>query len=217
MIASSTSIGFISNGRHAPSISRLFLQRRRDRLVRPPTASGSAYTHRCEALPHRRPGCPSTPRHLLLFSTDYSPTPQQNQLQPFSSSQSATPLPRFPISESFPSGASPSSTASLRSARRGQQTRVIGRGLYVESLTAGTHEVHGRTQGKFLLIKLKKKFPPPDSWDPPAVSSHRRKCLLVLRKQLFIPLTAGTHQIWWLTCGPTKRTCMQGFVNLMNK
>ena len=37
-------------------------------------------THRCEALPHRRPGYPSTPRHLLLFSTDYSPTPQQNQL-----------------------------------------------------------------------------------------------------------------------------------------
>ena len=30
-------------------------------------------THRCEALPHRRPGYPSTPRHLLLFSTDYNP------------------------------------------------------------------------------------------------------------------------------------------------
>ena len=42
----------------------------------------------------------------------------------------------------------------------------------MESLTAGTHEVHGRTQGKFLLIKLKKMFPPPDSWDPPAVYSH---------------------------------------------
>ena len=104
--------------------------------------------------------------------------------------------PVFPISGSFPSGASPSSTASLRSVRRGQQTRVIGRGLYVESLMAGTHEVHGRTQGKFLLIKLKKMFPPPDSWDPPAVSSHGRKCLLVLRKKLFIPLTAGTRQIW---------------------
>ena len=68
------------------------------------------------------------------------------------------------------------------SARRGQHTRVIGRGLYVDSLTAGTHEVHGRTQGKFLLINLKKMFPPLDSWDPPAVSSHGRKCLLVLRK-----------------------------------
>ena len=37
-------------------------------------------THRCETLPHCRPGYPSTPRHLQLFSTDYSPTPQQNQL-----------------------------------------------------------------------------------------------------------------------------------------
>ena len=39
--------------------------------------------------------------------------------------------------------------------------RADARQWYVESLTAGTHEVHGRTQGKFLLIKL---FPPPDSW-----------------------------------------------------
>ena len=111
-------------------------------------------------------------------------------------SPSATPLPRFPISESSPSEASPSYIALLRSVRRGQQTRFIGRGLYMESLTAGTHEVHGRTQGKFLLIKLKKMFPPPDSWDPPAVSSHGRKCLLVLRKKLFTPLTTGTRQIW---------------------
>ena len=57
-------------------------------------------------------------------------------------------------------------------------------------------------------------FPPPDRWDPPAVSSHGRKCLLVMRKKLFLPLTAGTHQIWWLTCGPTKRTCTQGFCQL---
>ena len=73
-----------------------------------------------------------------------------------------------------------------------QQMRVIGRGLYVESLTARTHEVHGHTQGKFLLIKLKnvsstrklgptgcifaqkevppcfakKTIHPVDSWDP---------------------------------------------------
>ena len=54
----------------------------------------------------------------------------------------------------------------------------------MESLTAGTHEVHGRTQGKFLLIKL---FPPPDSQDPPAVSLHGRKCLLVMRKKTIPP------------------------------
>jgi hypothetical protein len=37
-------------------------------------------TPRCEALPHRRPGHPSNPPHLLLFSADCSPTPHQNQL-----------------------------------------------------------------------------------------------------------------------------------------
>ena len=42
----------------------------------------------------------------------------------------------------------------------------------------------------------KKIISPPDSWDPLAVSSQGRKCLLVLRKKLFIPLTAGTRQIW---------------------
>ena len=58
----------------------------------------------------------------------------------------------------------------------------------MESLTAGTHEVHGRTQGKFLLIKLEKKFPPPDSWDPLAVSLHGRKFLLVMRKKIIPPV-----------------------------
>ena len=43
----------------------------------------------------------------------------------------------------------------------GQQTRVIGRGLYMESLTAGTHEVHGHTQGKFILIELEKNISSP--------------------------------------------------------
>ena len=76
----------------------------------------------------------------------------------------------------------PALVRSARCGHHGQQPRVIGRGLYVESLTGGTHEVHGRTEGKFLLIKLKKNVPPPDSWDPPAVSSHGRKCLLVMRK-----------------------------------
>ena len=42
----------------------------------------------------------------------------------------------------------------------------------MESLTAGTHEVHGRMQGKFLLIKLK-------------------KC--------FLHLTAGTHRLYLRT------------------
>ena len=70
------------------------------------------------------------------------------------------------------------------SVRRGQQTRVIGRGLYVESLTAGTHEVHGRTQGKFLLIKLK-------------------KC--------FLHLTAGTHRLYLRTEGSASLFCEKNY------
>ena len=58
--------------------------------------------------------------------------------------------------------------------------RVIGRGLYVESLMAGTHEVHGRTQGKFLLIKLK-------------------KC--------FLHLTAGTRRLYLRTEGSASLFC----------
>ena len=37
-------------------------------------------TPRCKPLPHRRPGHPSNPSHLLLFSANCSPTPHQNQL-----------------------------------------------------------------------------------------------------------------------------------------
>ena len=92
--------------------------------------------------------------------------------------------PVFPISGSFQSGASPSSTTSLRSARCGQQTRVIGRGLYVESLTDGTHEVHGLTQGKFLPIKLK-------------------KC--------FLHLTAGTHRLYLRTEGSASLFCEKNY------
>ena len=50
----------------------------------------------------------------------------------------------------------------------------------MESLTAGTHEVHGRTQGKFLLIKLK-------------------KC--------FLHLTAGTHRLYLRTEGSASLLC----------
>ena len=51
----------------------------------------------------------------------------------------------------------------------------------MESLTAGTHEVHGRTQGKFLLIKLKKKC--------------------------FLPLTARTHQLYLRMEGSATLLC----------
>ena len=54
----------------------------------------------------------------------------------------------------------------------------------MESLTAGTHEVHGRMHGKFLLIKLK-------------------KC--------FLHLTAGTHRLYLRTEGSASLLCEKNY------
>ena len=66
----------------------------------------------------------------------------------------------------------------------------IGRGMYMERLTVGTHMVHGRTQASTLYY-AKKMNPPHDSWDPPAISWHGRKCLLIKRK-----ITIAPHDSW---------------------
>ena len=82
----------------------------------------------------------------------------------------------------------------VRHGQRGQGTTSIGRGLYVERLTAGSTAA----ARKCLLITRKIMIPPPDSWDPPdgplyftkkmfppdcwdppATSSPARKCLTV--------------------------------------
>ena len=104
-----------------------------------------------ETLPRRRPGHPSTPPHLLLFSAECRPTPHPNQ------SSFSLPSVCDSTAASSPSlgrsSLGPCCRPLPRCARRGvDNIRVIGRGLYMESLTAGTHEVHGCTQGKFLLI-----------------------------------------------------------------
>ena len=82
---------------------------------------------------------------------------------------------------------------SARPGERGQGTTSIGRGLYVERLTAGSTAA----ARKCLLITRKIMIPPPDSWDPPdgplyftkkiirppdcwdppTTSSHARKCV----------------------------------------
>ena len=126
-----------------------FPQRCRDRLLQPPTSSvvvlrssAKRYPADGQAIPPLRTSCYSLPSVGPLVPEPVKfPTPLRLRLH----------CRVFPIFGSFQSRASPSSIASLHSARRGQQTRVIGRGLYVESLTAGTHEVHGRMQGKFLF------------------------------------------------------------------
>ena len=90
-------------------------------------------------------------------------------------------------------------------------------------MTVGAHT------GKCLLIMRKIMIPPPDSWDPlegplyfakktfPTLSARtHRKCLLITHKKMNTPLLAGTHLGGRLTCGPTKFTGTEGFVNLVN-
>ena len=79
------------------------------------------------------------------------------------------------------------------------------------------------------------KIPPPDIWDPPEGPLYFVKQtfppLIGRTHQLYLrtqgsasllrpkneyPLLAGTHHIVGLTCGPTKLTGMEGFVNLVN-
>ena len=63
-------------------------------------------------------------------------------------------------------------------------------------LPAGTHQQKLRTQGSVSILQ-EKMIRPPDCWDPPATSSHARKCL-----------TVGTHPVeayvalsfWSRTC-----------------
>src|SRR3954465_8382643 len=100
---------------------------------------------------------------------------------------------------------------SARRGQRGQGTTSIRRGLYVERLTAGSTAA----ARKCLLITRKIMIPPPDnrdppdgppyftkksfpphSWDPPATSSHARKCVHIMGKNMIPPLTARTHQLY---------------------
>ena len=70
-------------------------------------------------------------------------------------------------------------------------------------LTAGTHQLHLRTQGS---ASGQKNDSPPDCWDPPATSSQARKCL-----------TVGTHldeayvalSFWSRTCTYIRSVCLQ--------
>ena len=133
---------------------------------------------------HRWPGHPSTHPHPLLFCGNGSAAEPVNPHTPLRVSIHCR---VFPGSASSPSKASPSSTALVLSARRGQRGQgmaSIGRGLYVERLTAGSMAA----ARKCLLITRKIIIPPPDSGDPPDGPPYFAK-----KKRL--PLTAGTHQL----------------------
>ena len=73
---------------------------------------------------------------------------------------------------------------SARRGQHGQGTTSIGRGLYVERLTAGSTAA----ARKCLLITCKIIIPPPDSGDPPDGPPY-------FTKKMIRPLTAGTHEL----------------------
>ena len=117
------------------------------------------------------------------------------------------------------------------SAQRDQGTASIGRGLYVERLTAGSMAAPKEMPPYY----AQKMIPPPDSWDPPegplyfakktfpplTCQTHQLYLRMqgsasLLRTKNEYPLLAGTHHSGRMTCGPTKLTGTEGFVNLVN-
>ena len=77
-----------------------------------------------------------------------------------------------------------------RCGQHGQGTASIGRGLYVERLTAGSTAA----ARKCLLITRKIMIPPPDIRNPP-------KWPLYFMKKTLPPLTARAHQLYLRTQG----------------
>ena len=160
-----------SNGRSASSTSGLLA----------PATQSSAGRAACSCLPWLAV-LPQRPHRPLLLPplarpSLYAPTPPVilRRRQPHTAAERVNPHTPvrvgihyrvFPGSASSPSEASPWSTALVLSARRGQRgqgTASIGRGLYVERLTAGSTAA----ARKCLLITQKIIIPPPDSGDPP--------------------------------------------------
>ena len=129
---------------------------------------------------------------------------------------------------------------SVRHGQCGQRSNSIGRILYVERLTAGSMAA---TRKCLLITRkiiipppdsrdppdrppvFRKKTFPPDCWDPqdgPPYFAKKRspRCQLgptgsasLLRTKNEYPLLAGTHLGGRLTCGPTKLTGTEAFVN----
>ena len=148
-------------------------------------------------------GChPSILTHTSCYSPAMAASYRSRSSQPTYSPPRGHPLPLFPWLSvvPFPGLALVHTLVlSARCGQCGQRTTSIGRVLYVERLTAGSTAA----ARKCLLITRKIMIPPPDSrdpsdrppyfmkknvspdcWDPPATSSHGRKCL-----------TVGTHLV----------------------
>ena len=165
-------------------------QRRSCRLLLPPVAGCAA----AEASPP-----PTTPTagqaiplltHTPCYSATTSASHRSRTSEPSYSSSRGHPLLHLPLAprRPLPSKASPSSIALVLLARRGQH------GQGTTSIGHGLY-VERLTAGS---------------------TAAARKCLLIAHKKINTPLPAGTHHSERLTCGPTKLTGMEGFVNLVN-
>ena len=127
-----------------------FPQRCRNRLLQPSASSGVVLRSSAKRYPADGHSIP--PLHTSCYSLPSVGPPRTQTSQVSHSSPSATPLPRLPHLRVIPVwglavvhrlGALGAAWSTYESHRK----RTVH-----ESLTARTHEVHGRTQGKFLLI-----------------------------------------------------------------
>ena len=157
---------------------------------------------------HRWPGHPSTHPHPLLFCGDDSLTPQRTS-EPSYSSTRGHPLPRLPQLRVVPFlgltvvhrpgalGTAWSTTDFHRkSTVRGEADSWVHGGCkevppyYAQNNYSSTRQ-QGPT-GRATIFR-EKTFAP-DCWDPPATSSHARKCVRAKKKR-FAPRTAVTHEL----------------------
>ena len=98
---------------------------------------------------HRWPGHPSTHPHLLLFSGDGRRTSKPSYSPPCGKQLSS--LPRLLVIPFLSLAAISTLVLLTRRAQHGQGTTSIGRGLYVERLTAGSTP----QQGSASLLRAK--------------------------------------------------------------
>ena len=133
--------------------------------------------------------------HTPYYSAATAASHRSRTSEPSYSSPCGLPLlrlPRLPVVPFLGLAIVHHPGALARRGQHGQGTASIGRGLYVERLTAGSTAAARKRP----LITCKINIPPPDSgdppdgppyfakktfapdcWDPPATSLHARKCV----------------------------------------
>ena len=142
--------------------------------------------HRPLLLPPLAQGIPLL-IHTPCYSAATAASHRNRTSEPSYSSPRGHPLSRLPRLRVIPFiglAVVPALVLSACCGQHGQGTASIGRGPYVERLTAGSTAA----ARKCLLIMRKIMIPPPDIRDPP-------KGPLYFVKKTLLPLTARTHQL----------------------